>query len=53
MEDKYREDSRSNNRENPKMEIHDLLRKQFTNGICKVNPYLRFRDLASFYNVHI
>ena len=51
-EDKPREDSRSNKKENPKVEIHDLLRKHFTNGICKVNPYLCFRNLASFCNVH-
>ena len=47
-EDKTKEYSRSNKKVNPKLEIHDLLRKHFTNGICKVNPYLHFRDLASF-----
>ena len=51
-EDKNRGDSRSNNKSNPKVEIYDLLRKHFTNGIWKVNPYIRFRDLEIFYNVH-
>ena len=50
---RLREDSRSNKKANPKVEIHDLLRNQFTNVICKVNPSLRFRDMASFYNIHI
>ena len=36
----------------PKVELHELLKKHFTNGIWKVNPYLHFRDLASFCNVH-
>ena len=51
-EDKPREYSRSNNKANPKVKIHDLLRKNFTNGIWEVNLSLRFRDLASFFNVH-
>ena len=46
-EEKPIEDSRDN-----KVEIYDLLKKQFTSGIWKVNPYLRFRYLSSFYNVH-
>ena len=51
-DEKPMEDIRGNKEAKTKVEIHDLLRKQFTNGICKVNPYLRFRDLASFCNVH-
>ena len=53
-EDKPTEDSRGNKKAkaNTKVEINDLLRKHFTNGIWKVNPYLRFRDLESFCNVH-
>ena len=46
------EDSCGNKKANPKVEIHDLLRKHFTNGIWKVNPYLRFRDLSGFCNFH-
>ena len=45
-------DSRGNKKFKPKVEIHDLLKNNFTNGIWKVNPYLHFRDLASFFNVH-
>ena len=44
-EDNPMEDSLSKKKANPKVEIHDLLRKHFTNGIWKVNPHLRFRDL--------
>ena len=51
-EDKPMEDSRGNKKANPKVEIYDLLKKHFTNGIWKVNPSLCFRDLASFCNVH-
>ena len=51
-EDNPREEIRSNKKSNPRVEIHDLLRKHFTNDIVKVNPYLRFRDMASFCNVH-
>ena len=51
-EDKSREDNSSNKKANPKEEIHDLLSNHFTNEIWKVNPYLQFRDLASFCNVH-
>ena len=39
-------------RKNPKVEIHDLLRKHFTNGIWKFYPSLRFRDLVSFCDFH-
>ena len=46
------EDSRGNKKAKPEVEIYDLLKKQFTSGIWKVNPYLRFRYLSSFYNVH-
>ena len=46
------EDSRVNKKSKPKVEIHDLLKKQFTNVIWKVNPSLRFRYLASFCNIH-
>ena len=46
------EDSLGNKKANHKLEIHDLLRKHFTNGIWKVNLSLRFRDMASFCNVH-
>ena len=46
------EDIRGNKKPKPNMEIHDLLRKHFTNGIWKVNPTIHFRDLASFWNVH-
>ena len=49
---RLREDSRSNKKANPKVEIHDLLRKHFTNGIWKIILYLCFRDLASSCNVH-
>ena len=51
-EDKHMEDSQFNNKAKPKVEINDLLRKHFTNGIWKVNLSLRFRDLASFWYVH-
>ena len=51
-EDKPVEDSRGNKKAKPKVEIHYLLNKNFTNGIWKVNPSLRFRDLASLCNVH-
>ena len=44
--------SRGNKKANPKVEIHNLLNKRFTNGIWKVNPPLHLRDLASFCNVH-
>ena len=47
------EDSFSNKKVKPKVEIRELLKKHFTNGICKVNPYLCFRCIASFRNVHI
>ena len=40
------------NKDKTKVEIHDLLKDHFTNGICKVNPSLRFRYLAIFCNVH-
>ena len=46
------EESHGKNKVKPKLEIPDLLKKHFTNGIWKVNPYLRFRYLASFCNVH-
>ena len=46
------EDSRVNKKSKTKVEIYDLIRKHFTNGIWKVNPALRFRDMASFCNVH-
>ena len=49
---KPREYSRRNKKANPKVEIHDLLSKKLTNGIWKFNPCLRFRELASFCNVH-
>ena len=52
MEDNPREYSHSNKEANTNVEIHYLLRKHFTNGIWKVNPSLRFRDLESFCNVH-
>ena len=45
------EDSRGNKKAKPKVEINDLLRKHFTNGIYKFNPSLHFRDLSSFCNV--
>ena len=45
------EDIRSNKKAKPKVEIHDLIKNKFTKGIWKVNPYIRFRDLASFCNV--
>ena len=51
-EEKPMEESRGNNKSNPKVKIHDLLKKHFTNGIWKVNPSLRFRYLASFCNLH-
>ena len=44
--------SRGNKKAKPKVEIHDLLNKHSTNGIRKLNPYLHFRDLASFCNAH-
>ena len=47
-EDKPMEDSRGNKNANPKVEIHELLRKHFTDSIWKVNLYLHFRDMASF-----
>ena len=34
------------------MEINDLLKKHFTNGIWKVNPSLCFTDLEIFCNIH-
>ena len=46
------EDRRGNKNSKTKVEIHDLLRKHFTNIIWKVDPSLRFRDLASFCNIH-
>ena len=46
------EDSRGNKKAKTKVEIHDLLRKHFTNGIWKIILYLCFRDLASSCNVH-
>ena len=46
------EDSRGNKKAKPNVEIHDLLKKQFTHGIWKLNLSLRFRDLARFCNVH-
>ena len=46
------EESRGNNKSNPKVKIHDLLKKHFTNGIWKVNTYLQFRDLEIFCNFH-
>ena len=46
------EDSRDNKKAKPKVEVHRLLKKHFTNGIWKVNPYIRFRYLESFCNVH-
>ena len=46
------EEIHGNKKSKPEVEIHYLLKKQFTNGIWKVNPPLRFRDLASFCNVH-
>ena len=51
-EDKHIEDIRGNKKAKPKVEIHDLIRKHFRNGIWKVNPSLRFRDMASFCNIH-
>ena len=51
-DNKPMEDSRSNKKANTKVKIHELLRKHFTNGIWKVNPSIRFRDMASFCNVH-
>ena len=51
-EENHMEDSRGNKKADLKVEIHDLLKKHFTKGICKVNPSLRFRYLESFYNVH-
>ena len=51
--EKPMEGIRSNKKAKPKVEINDLLKKHFTNGICKVNPYLCFRNLAIFCNVHI
>ena len=47
-EDKPMEHRCVNKKANPKVKIHDLLRKHLTNGIWKVNLSLRFRDLASF-----
>ena len=46
------DESCSNNKAKLKVEIHDLLRKHFTNGIWKVNLSLRFRDLEIVCNVH-
>ena len=46
------EDSSGNKKSNPKVEIHDLIKKHFINVIWKVNTSLLFRDLSSFYNVH-
>ena len=51
-EDKPMKDICGNKKAKTKVEIHELLRNHFTYGIWKVNPYLRFRDLASFCNVH-
>ena len=51
-EDKPMQDICGNKKAKPKVEIHDLLKKHFTNGIWKVNPYLRFRDLTSLCNIH-
>ena len=50
-EDKPMEDRRRNKKAKLNVEIHGLLRNHFTNGIWKVNIYLRFRDLSSFCNV--
>ena len=47
-EEKPMEDSRGNKKAKPEVEIYDLLKKHFTNGIWKLNPSLRFMDLASF-----
>ena len=44
--------SRGNKKAKPKVEIHDLFKKHFSNGIWKFNPYLHFRDLEIFCNVH-
>ena len=46
------EDSRINNKANPKVKINDLLKKHFANGIWKVNRSLCFRDMAIFCNIH-
>ena len=50
--DKPAEESRSNKKTKLKVDIHELLKKRFTNEIWKVNPYICFRDLASFCNIH-
>ena len=50
--DKPAEESRSNKKTKLKVDIHELLKKRFTNEIWKVNPYIFFRDLASFCNLH-
>ena len=46
------EGSHINKKVKPKVEFHELLKKRFTNEIWKVNPYICFRDLASFCNIH-
>ena len=51
-ENKPREDRCSNKKANPKVKFHELIRKHFTNGIWKVNMYLRFRYMESFCNIH-
>ena len=51
-EDKPGEYSLINNKTNPKVIIHDLLRNHFTNFIWKVNLSLHFRDLERFFKVH-
>ena len=50
--DKPMQDIRDNKKAKTKVEIYELLRKNFTNGIWKFNPSLHFRDLASLCNVH-
>ena len=46
------EDSSGKKKAKPKVEMHDLLKKHFTNGIWKVNLSLHFRDMSSFWIVH-
>ena len=51
-EDKPTEYRRDNKNDKPKVDIHDLLKKHFTNCIWKVNPYIQLGDTASFCNIN-
>lgn len=47
------EEQKDDQRKKPKAQIHELLAKNFKNGIWKYNPRLRIKEICNFCNVSV